>query len=99
MLNKFNLNNLFFIAITLSIFTLEAQESSDKSADSMEEVITTARRTEESVSDVPIAINAFSGSDLDEKGITNIFTFARRGFLKQIWLTQFFPFFGRGPIA
>ena len=72
MLDKFNLNKLFFIAITLSIFTLEAQESSDESADSMEEVITTARRTEESVSDVPIAISAFSGTDLDEKGITNM---------------------------
>jgi hypothetical protein len=59
MLNKLNFNKLFFIAITLSIFTLEAQDSSDESADSMEEVITTARRTEESVSDVPIAISAF----------------------------------------
>ena len=72
MLNKFNLNKLFFIAITLSIFNLQAQDSSDESADSMEEVITTARRTEESVNDVPIAISAFSGSDLDEKGITNM---------------------------
>ena len=64
MLNKFNLNKLFFIAITLSIFNLEAQDSSDESIDSMEEVITTARRIEESVSDVPIAISAFSGNDL-----------------------------------
>ena len=46
MLNKFNLNKLFCIAITLSIFTLEAQDSSDESIDSMEEIITTARRIE-----------------------------------------------------
>ena len=50
MFNKFNPNKLFFIAITLSIFSLQAQDSSDESADSMEVVITTARRIEESVS-------------------------------------------------
>ena len=72
MFNKLDLNKLFFIVVTLSIFNLQAQDASDESVDSMEEVITTARRTEESVSNVPIAISAFSGTDLDEKGITNM---------------------------
>ena len=56
----------------LSVVTIQAQDSSDESADSIEEVVTTARRRTESVSDVPIAISAFSGNDLEEKGINNI---------------------------
>ena len=72
MMFKFRLNQLFFVLLSLSIFTIQAQDSSSKSADAIEEVITTARRTEESVTDVPIAISAFTGLDLDEKGITNM---------------------------
>ena len=72
MMFKFKLNRLFFIVFSLSVFTIQAQDSSSESADAMEEVITTARRTEESVTDVPIAISAFTGSDLEEKGITNM---------------------------
>ena len=72
MMFKFKLNQLFFIVLSLSIFTIQAQDSSSESADAIEEVITTARRTEESVTDVPIAISAFTGSDLEEKGITNM---------------------------
>ena len=70
MMLKFRLNRLFFVVLSLSIFTIQAQDSSSESADAIEEVITTARRTEESVTDVPIAISAFTGSDLEEKGIT-----------------------------
>ena len=72
MMLKFRLNRLFFVVLSLSIFTIQAQDSSSKSADAIEEVITTARRTEEFVNDVPIAISAFTGSDLEEKGITNM---------------------------
>jgi len=72
MMFKFKLNRLFFVVLSLSIFTIQAQDSSSKSADAIEEVITTARRTEEFVNDVPIAISAFTGSDLEEKGITNM---------------------------
>ena len=69
---KFKLNRLFFVVLSLSVFTIQAQDSSSESADAIEEVITTARRTEESVTDVPIAISAFTGLDLEEKGITNM---------------------------
>ena len=69
---KFKLNRLFFVVLSLSVFTIQAQDSSSESADAIEEVITTARRTEESVTDVPIAISAFTGSDLDKKGVTNM---------------------------
>ena len=61
MMFKFKFNRLFFVVLSLSIFTIQAQDSSSESADAIEEVITTARRTEESVTDVPIAISAFTG--------------------------------------
>ena len=41
----------------------------------LEEVIVTARRREESLQESPIAISAFSGSDLQESGITNLADF------------------------
>ena len=69
---KFKFNGLFFVVLSLSVFTIQAQDSSSESADAIEEVITTARRTEESVTDVPIAISAFTGSGLEEKGISNM---------------------------
>ena len=68
----FKLNRFIFSLMLLSVVTIQAQDSSDESADSIEEVVTTARRRTESVSDVPIAISAFSGNDLEEKGINNI---------------------------
>ena len=72
MMLKFKLNKLFFVVLSFSVFSIQAQDSSSESADAIEDVITTARRTEESVIDVPIAISAFTGSDLEEKGITNM---------------------------
>ena len=69
---KFKLNKLFFIVLSLSVFTIQAQDQSSESADAIEEVITTARRVEESITDVPIAISAFTGSDLENRGITNM---------------------------
>ena len=68
----FKLNRFIFSLMLLSVVTIQAQDSSDESADSIEEVVTTARRRTESVSDVPIAISAFSGNDLEENGINNI---------------------------
>ena len=68
----FKLNRFIFSLMLLSVVTVNAQDSSDESADSIEEVVTTARRRTESVSDVPIAISAFSGNDLEESGINNI---------------------------
>ncbi len=47
-----------------------AQDSSDEAAESGE-IIVTARRRDENLSDVPIAITAISGEDLDKRSITN----------------------------
>jgi iron complex outermembrane recepter protein len=47
-----------------------AQESAETTASS-DEIIVTARRREESLSKVPIAITAIGGEDLDKRGIYN----------------------------
>jgi iron complex outermembrane receptor protein len=71
MINK-KLFQSLFILINISVFSLNAQDLSNESFDEIEEVVTTARRREESVTDVPIAISAFSGSDLEASGIDNM---------------------------
>jgi len=38
----------------------------------LEEVVVTARKVEENLQDVPIAVSAFTGKDLEAKGLTNI---------------------------
>lgn len=38
----------------------------------LEEIVVTARKVSESLQDVPIAVSAFTGEDLDSKGVTNI---------------------------
>jgi len=59
-----NFNISIFTLMSICIFDLYSQDSSSASVKDIEEVITTARRREESVTDVPISISAFSGSVL-----------------------------------
>ena len=66
-----NLSKLFLALTIIPVLPIEAQNTSNESVD-IEEVVTTARRREESVNDVPIAISAFSGADLEESGIDNM---------------------------
>lgn len=67
-----NFNISIFTLMSVCIFDLYSQDSSSASVKDIEEVITTARRREESVTDVPISISAFSGADLEESGIDNM---------------------------
>ena len=67
-----NFNISIFTLMSICIFDLYSQDSSSASVKDIEEVITTARRREESVTDVPISISAFSGSVLEESGIDNM---------------------------
>ena len=52
-----------------------AQEGLD---DRKPEIVVTARKTEESIQDVPIAVSAFSAEQLAEQGISNIDDLSRR---------------------
>ncbi|WP_417449622.1 TonB-dependent receptor [Kordiimonas sp.] len=49
-----------------------AQESADAGVKALEEIQVTARRRTESLQDVPIAVSAFSGSDLALRGAADI---------------------------
>jgi iron complex outermembrane receptor protein len=49
-----------------------AQQSSEADGPSVEEIIVTARRREESLQDVPIAVTAFSAAELELSGATDL---------------------------
>ncbi len=57
------------LLMTVGMNAHGAEPGSSERAAVIEEVVVTARRTEESLQDVPIAITAFSESDLDRKSI------------------------------
>ena len=65
-----NLNRYLFTLIAFSVFSISAQDSSDESANLIEDVIVTSRRREEAAQSVPVAISAFSSSDLLTQNIT-----------------------------
>jgi len=43
----------------------------------LEEIVVTARKTEERLQDVPISVTAFSAKDLNERGMTDVFKVAQ----------------------
>ena len=53
--------------VSLSLNTADAQVA-DKRAATIEEVIVTARKVEESLQDTPVSVAAFSSSDLEQMG-------------------------------
>lgn len=63
------------IGVTINmvgISTASAQQSGDKSAMLLEEILVTARKREESIQDVPISISAFSADDIEALGSRNL---------------------------
>jgi iron complex outermembrane receptor protein len=58
-------------SLTLASADARAQQSGGAQA-ALEEVTVTARRREESLRDVPVAVSAFSGEDLEQRGATDI---------------------------
>ena len=66
---------LFFIIFNLiiinSVSISFAQTSTNNVIDELEEIVVTAQRREQNISDVSQAVQALSGDDLDELNITN----------------------------
>ena len=62
----------FFILFIVNYSTISfAQTSSESTAVELEEIVVTAQRREQNISDVSQAVQALSGEDLDELNITN----------------------------
>ena len=62
----------FFILLIVNYSTISfAQTSSESPAVELEEIVVTAQRREQNISDVSQAVQALSGEDLDELNITN----------------------------
>ena len=62
----------FFILFIVNYSTISfAQTSSESTAIELEEIVVTAQRREQNISDVSQAVQALSGEDLDELNITN----------------------------
>jgi iron complex outermembrane receptor protein len=53
------------------------QDQNIESNDTYEEIIVSARRRDESIIDVPVAISAFSGDDLERIAVENIVEIAK----------------------
>ncbi|MGD9597688.1 MAG: TonB-dependent receptor [Steroidobacteraceae bacterium] len=67
------LNALFLLSCTAAFAQQggEAPADADPSADTIQEVIVTAQKREESLQETPIAITAFTSRDLDAQRVTN----------------------------
>jgi len=69
-LRKFFYSFLILFIVNYSTITF-AQTSSETTAVELEEIVVTAQRREQNISDVSQAVQALSGDDLDELNITN----------------------------
>lgn len=69
-LNKIFYSFLILFIVNYSTITF-AQTSSETTAVELEEIVVTAQRREQNISDVSQAVQALSGDDLDELNITN----------------------------
>ncbi len=64
--------------LVLGVPVAEAQDSGAENAASLEEVVVTARRREESLQDVPVAVQAFSADDIARANIQDFTEVAGR---------------------
>lgn len=74
---------LTLVAGTLALaafpaFAQQAGNTTASAADTIEEVVVTARRREENIQAVPIAVTAISGETLTRMGVSNAFDLANR---------------------
>lgn len=59
-------------AVVMSSGTALAQSSSDDEQAGLQEIIVTARKVEENLQDVPVAVTVLSGDDLEKKNVVRI---------------------------
>ena len=59
------------VAVTAALVSATTAHAQQQAKRAIEEVVVTATKVEESLQDVPIAVSALTGDDLEELGITN----------------------------
>ena len=59
------------VAVTAALVGVSSAQAQDQDRRAIEEVVVTATKVEESLQDVPIAVTALTGDDLEALGITN----------------------------
>lgn len=63
--------------ITLACFIAAALATGSAAAQQLDEVVVTARKTEERLQDVPLSVSAFSSEALEESGVRDVFDLTR----------------------
>ncbi len=68
------------LALTVSAFSAPAVRAQDgqQEVSNLDEVVVTARRRDENMQDVPVAVTAITGATLAAKGVTNAIELARQ---------------------
>ncbi len=66
------MNNLSFALLCGSVFIGSASVGSAQEQGGLDEIVVTAERRVQDLQDVPISVDAFSGEDLANKGVTNL---------------------------
>ncbi|MEQ8205425.1 MAG: TonB-dependent receptor, partial [Woeseia sp.] len=69
--------SLTVLALVLPALLPAAATAQETGARTLEEVVVTARRREESLQDVPVSITAFTGEQLDRMGVLDIIEIAK----------------------
>ena len=63
---------LSIVYLSLLVSPISFSISSEEENQTLEEIVVTARKRQESLQDTPVAVTAFTGDELDQKGITNL---------------------------
>lgn len=63
---------LVIVVSAILVYSPVATIAAEPTAEGIEEVVVTARKREESISDVPVVVTAFSGDTLERFGITSV---------------------------
>jgi len=58
------------------VHAAEAAEAVEEAPAASDEIIVTARRREESLSTIPVAVSAFNAAELEQRGVVDIRDFA-----------------------
>jgi iron complex outermembrane recepter protein len=66
------------ISLPGAAYAQDATDAADENTGGLEEIIVTARRTEESLQDTPVAVSVVTADQIAEKGLTSIDDFARQ---------------------